>query len=75
MNGWFKKNVGVVVQISVIFVILISTFITVRITVSQLETDMTVTKAKNIQQDECIYEINRTLGRIEGKLDSALGGE
>lgn len=74
MNGWFKKNMGVVIQISLIAVMLIVASVTIKADVSHLKTDITISQEKDVEQDKCIYEINRTLGRIEGKLDSALSG-
>lgn len=75
MNGWFKKNVGVVVQVIVIAIMLVVASATIKADVSHLKTDITISQEKDVEQDKCIYEINRTLGRIEGKLDAALGGE
>jgi len=74
MNGWLKKNTGVVVQIIVIAVMFIVASVTIKADVGHIKTDIAIIQKKDYEQDVCIYEINRTLGRIEGKIDTLIDG-
>lgn len=76
MNGWLKKNKSIIVQIAIIAIMLVITSVTIKVDVNYLKKDVIAIEIKDEKQDVCIYEINRALGRIEGKLDTALkGGE
>ena len=74
MNGWFAKYLSVIIQIIIVAAVMIAAYATVIANVDHIETDVATLQISDDKQDECITEINRSLGRIEGKIDTLIDG-
>ncbi len=69
LNGWAKKNIAVILQIFVLIIGLVVMGTMLRADVGHLKSDQAACDVKNREQDECITNIEHSLGVIEGKLD------